>query len=310
MTEMGRAAIKEKTDKVVKELQKPIPKATAYSRGPIRDEIMTMSVNHGELLRLWSGTAEFEVFPDKSRRQAVVQVNEDARIISEILNLNKWDRSFNNHRLTNLQIPNDKIHRNELLEITQEVANWVRKSTGVLQIHPAMLQKHFDTSDWRIPAGNYFEGSVIVELIHEAPATDTTFLVGMDETAHFVAQLPEKVQSVDEAHDVLKPALAKGVDDVKRQGEWFFVPVTNPSIIKELTAREPLLRMESLEGNSSHSATIVNYQHRKYALGLVVDRRKGHHKTLLLPTWHRVIRNLEVNEPRTRSRTRSRRRWD
>ena len=61
MIEMGRAAIKEKTDKIVKELQKPIPKATAYSRGPIRDEIMTMSVNNGELLRLWSGTAEFEV---------------------------------------------------------------------------------------------------------------------------------------------------------------------------------------------------------------------------------------------------------
>lgn len=304
MIEMGRAAIKEKTDKIVKELQKPIPKATAYSRGPIRDEIMTMSVNNGELLRLWSGTAEFEVFPDKSRRQAVVQVHEDARTFSEILRVSRRNRSWSNRNLTRLQIPNDKIRRNVLLEVTPEIQNWINPPG--YSVTSSDLQKHFDTSDWKIPSGVYSEGSCVMELIHDVPETDTAFLVGMDETAHFVAQLPEKVQSVDEAHDVLKPALAKGVNDVKRQGEWFFVPVTNPSILKELTAREPSLRMERLETFSSHSATMVNYQHRKYALGLVADRRKGHHKTLLLPTWHRVIRNLEVNEPRTRSR----RRWD
>lgn len=307
MIEMGRAAIKEKTDKIVKELQKPIPKATAYSRGPIRDEIMTMSVNNGELLRLWSGTAEFEVFPDKSRRQAVVQVHEDARTFSEILRVSRRNRSWSNRNLTRLQIPNDKIHRNVLLDVTPQVRGWVAPGIHPQSpLHSSRLQKNFDTSDWKIPAGDYHEGSCVMELIHDVPETDTAFLVGMDETAHFVAQLPEKVQSVDEAHDVLKPALAKGVNDVKRQGEWFFVPVTNPSILKELTAREPSLRMERLETFSSHSATMVNYQHRKYALGLVVDRREGHHKTLLLPTWHRVIRNLEVNEPRTRSR----RRWD
>lgn len=301
---MTRAALKEKTNRIVKELQKPIPEAIAYSRGPIRDEIMTMSVNNGELLRLWAGTAEFEVFSDKSHGQAVLQVNEEARIISEILNVNRGNRTQHDKRLTGLQIPNDKISRNILLEVTSEIQNWINPPG--YSVTSSDLQKHFDTSDWKIPSGVYFEGSVVLELIHEVPETDATFLVGMDETAHFIAQLPEKVESVDEAHDVLKPALAKNRDDIKRQGEWFFVPVTNPSILRELEKRESRLALRRLENSSSHSATTVFYQNRQYALGLVVDRRKGHHKTLLLPTWHRVIRNLEVNQPRTRSR----RKWD
>jgi hypothetical protein len=54
------------------------------------------------------------------------------------------------------------------------------------------------------------------------------FLCSLDENSYFVSQLSEPVGTVEEAFESLKPqsvkkAIKKGLD-VKRQGEWFFVP--------------------------------------------------------------------------------------
>jgi len=45
----------------------------------------------------------------------------------------------------------------------------------------------------------------------------------------------------------------------------------------------------------------------RYAIGPIVDTRKGHHKPLMLDGWHKVMRNTEVVAKRAAA---PRRHWD
>lgn len=130
------------------------------------------------------------------------------------------------------------------------------------------------------------------------------FLVGMDETANFVCRLPMAVETVSEAHEVLRP---KGLLPLaKRQGEWFFTPVKEYDkeerceCGKRLTEHEVTLSVapESLRSPSSGVTThsVRQFTHRgvTYAKGMVTDDRKGRHAPVDLgDTWHRVDRNTE-----------------
>lgn len=127
------------------------------------------------------------------------------------------------------------------------------------------------------------------------------FLVGMDETANFVCRLPEAVETVDEAHKVLRP---QGLlPHAKRQGEWFFTPVKEYD--KEvrcpcgssLDEHEHLLSEENLRsrvGTTTHRVSQFTHRGVTYAKGVVTDERKGRHVPVDLgDEWHRVDRNME-----------------
>ena len=145
-----------------------------------------------------------------------------------------------------------------------------------------------------------------------------TFLMGMDETSHFISILPKQVQSVEEAHDLLKPAELKDAKDVKRQGEFFFTPVEQSEVedyIKD-NKNHVIRKGVTLEDRSNHHAgeAVVNLGKWGtvtkviYVRGLIYDKRGYRHAPIHLDeVWHKVTRNKEVDlklQPSQRRRVR------
>ena len=131
------------------------------------------------------------------------------------------------------------------------------------------------------------------EITRVAPDWQRTYLMGMDQAHLFIAELPRRVSTVENAHDVLKPADAKRSKAAKRQGEWFFIPATadeerlidGPDAVIEHVAAIP--------GNSRNqhfAEEIVKIEKMVFVRGKIthVD-----HRTLVLKRWCRVERNLE-----------------
>jgi hypothetical protein len=147
----------------------------------------------------------------------------------------------------------------------------------------------------------------IVLLIDEAVRAGRVrhFLCGEDEAHLFIAQLPHEVSSVRDAHDALAPTIPSEYDRglVRRQGEWFFLPVT-PSERGELNVLAPhLIRAGGLaevaqirRRGRQHLATqaCVLSGARLYARGQIWH---PDHKPLALRGWHRVLVNREPFEP-------------
>ena len=174
------------------------------------------------------------------------------------------------------------------------------------------------------------------------------FLCGHDEREWFVAAVPGGASTVLQAKEALKPSIVRTQLNrfkvpnrlrnrrknaaFRRQGEWFFVPVTgwNPDRINEkfVLRNEPLRRgtgkphivehLFRIAGEvvyvcSKHPGGMTEAQYRRLVQnrpaaaqwGWQVLRRnprvyaKGHvrhsdHATILLPDWHRVVMNTET----------------
>lgn len=153
---------------------------------------------------------------------------------------------------------------------------------------------------------------------------EMSFLVGMDETSHFISVLPKKAKTVEEAHKLLKPKDLPNVEGIKRQGEFFFVPTTNEIVETFLKQTgKGIRRSVPLEEDSNHIAqyavpvqirriswyTIVPSQNARYqkgvhfVKGLIYDKRGYRHAPLELgDMWHIVMRNEEVKVPRVVAR--------
>jgi hypothetical protein len=126
-----------------------------------------------------------------------------------------------------------------------------------------------------------------------------SLLVGMDEVAQFISALPaDIVESVDEAHDLLRGRVSP---EAKRQGEWFFTPVTQAearAINGYLHTTSHNVNGAQLEpGSNHHASCIISVNRQRYVIGIVTDTRGTRHEPLLLPEWHRVSRNQERTVP-------------
>ena len=189
-------------------------------------------------------------------------------------------------------------------------------------------------------------------LMARAPVTSSgrpeiqKFLCGHDERFWFVAGVPaDGISSVHAAKTALKPAAVRTMEiqcrvrpkDLHRhrnrafvrQGEWFFVPVSDLVVDERVVLyREPLRRGSGkphvAESLFRRGGTRV-YVCRDYPNGLAeeqykalptsnpVSKTKGwsvmvrdpeayvkgrithpDHKTIILPSWHRVLPNAEV----------------
>jgi hypothetical protein len=127
-------------------------------------------------------------------------------------------------------------------------------------------------------------------------------LVGMDESHLFVAQLTTRSTTVADAHRGLRPEVLEQRPEAARQGEWFFVPVTE-------VERELVRRAEKKFGIRAHAAIGAHLSARgrpHVASQLVRVRdeertvefvrgtvRHPDHKTLPLGDWMRVFMNTE-----------------
>jgi hypothetical protein len=152
------------------------------------------------------------------------------------------------------------------------------------------------------------------------PEVEQHYLCSLDEGSYFVSQLPIQVKTVEQAFRCLKPkavlaAERKGIE-VKRQGEWFFVPtgLNNTAMAKlvgctitqlKAKASESPLPRPTNQNSNLHMCRQVTVGDALYARGNVYHRwasqiggkfhSTGQHKTIHLgDEWHTVHRNTEV----------------
>lgn len=307
IAEPGLKELRVKTKELVKELKPTLPEITCYSRPPLHKNVMMMSVENGRCLKIWAGTAKITAYPDKDNHQAVLNVSEEGRTISEIIQIAGWQSDRSATDLTSISVPGAKLSKHTLLNL--DPSNWdhLQRAAGLIQAYRCTdheLQKAFEFDGWSPPRGLYHQHDKIVEILHTTEATETSFLVGIDESSYFVSELPQQVTSVEEAHEVLRPEIAHKEGTV-RQGEWFFVPVEDDLLIPKLEKMlSPAIRRNRawriLELNSTHHVPcLVSLEEKRYTTGPVVDTRRGggRHHPLILPGWHEVVRNNEIVRP-------------
>ena len=141
----------------------------------------------------------------------------------------------------------------------------------------------------------------------KSPGFLRKYLMGMDESHLFIAELPNNlgaVNKIKDAHKVLKPIgvlmKQKDINRIKRQGEWFFIPATKDEIIlieenSNLIEKKMPLGINSWKGGNSHIADqLINIRDTQFATGKISHIE---HKTLKLHGWFKVVRNNEARTP-------------
>ncbi len=129
------------------------------------------------------------------------------------------------------------------------------------------------------------------------------YLAGMDESHLFISRLPNNlgiINKVKDAHRILKPNnINKKKSTSKRQGEWFFIPVTTEedSLIehsKILIRKKYILRSSGKPHIAEHGVKIKD---KIFVKGKI---KHIDHKTLVLHNWYRVELNQEVRDSNRR----------
>lgn len=149
------------------------------------------------------------------------------------------------------------------------------------------------------------------EIRHTDP-TERRYLMGLDEKHLFISGLPkENVNTVKEAHQCLKHAevikAEKEGIKVKRQGEYFFIPLT------EKEEKEFMVKVDEWKKrkgkNVLRNASLRRRGHRPHFVKRFITMRRGtkryaqgyvsheQHIPLHLPGWHRIYKNRETESP-------------
>jgi len=147
------------------------------------------------------------------------------------------------------------------------------------------------------------------------------YLSSTDKGAHwgfgyFLTELPIKVKNVAQAFAVLKPETVKRAErnkkDVKRQGEWFFIPFGNTRKLmkflrKEMLFFEPSLRtrmekqkllpLVSANGRDPHHRVrdcVEALYRRLFVRGTVRHTQNEHRMINLGEVWHQAVPNCQI----------------
>lgn len=156
--------------------------------------------------------------------------------------------------------------------------------------------------------------------------SEAQFLLGVDGGTPYVIQVTRRLQTVKEAFEWLMPkivreAIAQGLD-VKRQGDWFFIPRDRPPASYGYCGRVYGSRPELKTNILYHGAALIfNGSQTRHHGGIVVYQTiqgvngpaplvKGNvkapdHETLHLHGWHIGVRNRShpwrnASQPRAR----------
>lgn len=298
------------TAKVRNELKKANIPAVVRTSTNGNIEVFTIEINEKKL-RLWSGIADIEVLVSKPQRQAVINVVEAERVVTEEVNL----RSIRKHRV-GLE-PKEKLHvTTKLRDMLIDNFPIVFPNPDVVKFRVTELKEVKRTDGLKVePQDAYY--NFTAKVTATVPASTQSFLVGYDEHDLFISMLPSKPSSVKHAHELLRPP---GVGkDAIRQGEFFFQPVnkTVGEYLDRLIAKRPdfiddaSYPIERQNGQeSTHYCVMVTppgkvYRGKQFTIGWVTDRRsrgyrkpaESHHDPLFLTDWHEIIPNLEIEPP-------------
>ena len=139
----------------------------------------------------------------------------------------------------------------------------------------------------------------------QTPGRLRHFLCGQDEQHLFIAQLPRACANVQDAHEALAPEIPpqyqRGVH--RRQGEWFFLPITaeeraelnvvSPREIRSGGLAEVARIRRHGRQHLATQAVLIEKGNRLYARGQIWH---PDHAPLALRGWHRVLINREPFE--------------
>jgi hypothetical protein len=126
------------------------------------------------------------------------------------------------------------------------------------------------------------------------------FICGMDEGSYFVSELPKPAKTVEGAFKVLKPYSVQKAEkngiEVKRQGEWFFIPQKKEDLPHHLVKNE--LKSHSLPHEVNSAAHIVTRMFkgmgRTFTKGYVRHSRKEHRPLNLGEQFHIAVKNTAI----------------
>lgn len=158
--------------------------------------------------------------------------------------------------------------------------------------------REFISQVWNVTTKKY------EEVKRTTPGFMRKYLLGMDEAHLFISELPQEgaINKVKDAHKVLKPEYIikseKEMRRIKRQGEWFFIPVTTEEqkkIENNLNFLEKKFPLEE-RFNPHVAEQLLKIKEEIFVSGKI---KHVEHKTLKLNGWFRVLKNTEV-----RNRTR------
>lgn len=127
-----------------------------------------------------------------------------------------------------------------------------------------------------------------------------TILLGQDEGTYFGCELADNPKSIEAAYTSLTPKEARGVAGVKRQGEWFAVPVdvkdvpTTPNCIAETD--KIILNRDSDESachtvDTDSHLILVGKDGYVYAYNASLVHQHGGHADLDTKGWVKYCRN-------------------
>jgi hypothetical protein len=254
--------------------------ARPYEKAPLGLEIFAVAIESRQI-RPWAGTATFQVVGDSKRRQAVVNVSEAGRQITREYHVSR-------HLLRGAGSPE---------QMAKVVAHYF-----------PVFAPGGHLAGFTIVSDHRRQQATKVCATMDVPRSSTHLLMGYDEVRQFIAALPGRASTVEEAHALLRPKV--GALAV-RQGEWFFDPATPTELAAIRRARQRGARavFGPLEPGSSHRASVVLVEGQRFAIGKVVDNRVGHHRPVLLGDWHRVVHNTELDQPGG-ARRRATMKWD
>lgn len=125
-----------------------------------------------------------------------------------------------------------------------------------------------------------------------------TIIFGQDEGSYFGCEVPGYPKTISDAFEALIPKELRGRKDLRRQGEWFFAPISKkavPPVEKSLvTYVESFCLPVENEDSKSHVVDCSKMRLTKDGRIYVCDPAVSHedHDTLDLEGWYTVHRNL------------------
>ena len=177
----------------------------------------------GRQIRPWAGAATFQVVGKAKKRQAVVNVHEAGRQITR-------EYHVSSHFLRSA-VSTDK------------------KANIVAQHFPVFVPGGH-MAGFAVVADHRRQQATRVRATMDVPESSTHLLMGYDEVRQFIAALPARASTVEEARR-LRPTSANLPSD---KGEWFFDPATPAELASIRRARKcgALAVFVPLEPGSSH----------------------------------------------------------
>lgn len=270
--------------------------AEPYKRSPVAGSGFILNrPRNNDLIKVWkTEMADIEVHPDESKRQAVINVSEGDRELKRKSKTTVWIGSSDRTAASlHNSMKSQGISHNPFFGMGRRNSKVAIDKDELFKLYK---NRKADSRYLAVPFEHTFK----------ARKQEFSMLTGIDETAHFICMLPKKVDSVEEAHELLRPSrVAKGTI---RQGEFFFKPASKTVVksIEKAIAGGRMPRMTKLEAGSTHytpcGIKMGQGKRKLYALGCIADSRTGRHDNIILTEWHEVIRNTEVAAPRSMQR--------